>query len=448
MPANPTCALATVITALPLDVTQAREGAAELWWTYTTGPTEQLLSLLVTSNGTHAMTFGDGSCAVFNDFLVATDQVRIVPVTPNTQYFLLVDTFSVGATQIRVRIEGPPTEALVADALVIPTVFNQFLFVDRATVYHPQTGAILQVIPDFPKGNAGDSLGDVALNQDFYDVVLFDVNLVEIGRYVDFYYLNTTPGPIFANPTTRSFWVATPITALAAEIYKTSDALVVDPQVWHLTTGSILNGIAVSADETILYWTENNANTAVHRHNLLTDTPLSDLTPLAGAGWTYLRTMVRLSDESIVVGTRRSAPNSGRLNRYSPAGVLLATYNVDTQDDPSFILDAMARSLVNLDGVWVWTEKPGGSLEIPPVPMHMRLVQMTDVSIVEAWDFHDAENGVGIDTIPEPRPMWGPDTTAIFWPLTVASPFGVPACPVSNLDPRPVTGLDGCAPSL
>jgi len=113
-----------------------------------------------------------------------------------------------------------------------------------------------------------------------------------------------------------------------------------------------LVGLAISPDETIAYYTQNQtANQPVKRYDLVGSAAMSDLA--AGiSGSTFVRDLVTLGDGSVLVTYR---PSSGAMfiKRYSAAGATLNTYTFSV---PATKTIQHAIRGIDSGTFWVWEQ--------------------------------------------------------------------------------------------
>lgn len=120
-------------------------------------------------------------------------------------------------------------------------------------------------------------------------------------------------------------------------------------------------GMAISRDETIIYYTEIDLTggpipllTKVKRWNLTTNTALSDLASSGGSGHKATREILVLEDDSILVSWFKSDLTS-YVRRYDPSGATLNTYN---------LFDATSVEMrmwhdTDPANFWVWVKTAG-----------------------------------------------------------------------------------------
>lgn len=87
-----------------------------------------------------------------------------------------------------------------------------------------------------------------------------------------------------------------------------------------LTGGTaVINGLAVSPAESILYWQQQgNNNGAIHRWDIVNNVALADLVASPGAGWFGLGALITLPDGDVIGGFDQFLSGAGgHLRRYS-----------------------------------------------------------------------------------------------------------------------------------
>lgn len=114
--------------------------------------------------------------------------------------------------------------------------------------------------------------------------------------------------------------------------------------------GSNVGGIALSPDQTILYYV---ASTTIRRWNLTTNLAMSDL---VSVGAVMLTDILCLSDGTVIV----SVPAGDTVRRYSAAGALLNTYTGLDAIRSTPTKDRLAYGLTDAS-VWLWEHDYNGS---------------------------------------------------------------------------------------
>lgn len=191
--------------------------------------------------------------------------------------------------------------------------------------------------------------GVVAIGDNAGDIVLWDANYNNIA------FTTTTLGDEIVNVTTNrsdTFYVSTgyPYTVSAAVVTTISSTGVQGGTTWTLDETDVI-GIAVSPDETILYYVTNANNSPVQRWDLVNDVALSDLAAGVNANTHALRSILCLSDGTVLVGYRNSTAGTEFVRQYSAAGATLNTYSLDysTSDVADFLMTDVTEA-----NFWVW----------------------------------------------------------------------------------------------
>lgn len=172
------------------------------------------------------------------------------------------------------------------------------------------------------------------------------------------------------------------------------------PDTWTLSTEVLSSpqDLAISPDETIAYWVGSEGAgpadlTKIRRHDLTTDTPLSDFIDLGvGNNFSSKGDMACVeSDGSVLVRDPvEFSTHATAIRRYSAAGALLHTYAIATAPD---VIDRFRQEP---DGItfWAWVHHDDDSLM-----SYLQQIRISDGAVLyTSPDFAlDAEAGRGYE---------------------------------------------------
>lgn len=203
-------------------------------------------------------------------------------ITVPGTYYIRITRSGGGASNFdfTVQFDTRPTDTdvtvLAGDLLV-----NDDSVGFAATVFRPSTGALIGFITTIPGGEIGSILADNT--QIWHDPGNSDLKIISptfsIVASVD-----TIPGingfqPLTSNTATE-FYICNPSDGTIWRC--TSIGVMTQIATITLPSADDPSAIGVNAAGTILYWTEQDGNASIHRHNLSTDTPMSDLYTIPG----------------------------------------------------------------------------------------------------------------------------------------------------------------------
>jgi hypothetical protein len=291
--------------------------------------------------------------------------LEIVTVPGTTYYFRVSpNTGNPAPSTLTIEVALPPTTTAVAGSLLIP----DDTFGYPAVLLDATTGEVLRFVTPFASSEAGAILpngiscfvDDDEVTTSIATVKLYDPSLNLITS-LD---LNVRgQGPVTTNGLDR-FYIENigpggsgldqgsihVVTSDGAYLGKVADVGVVSPRG--------VMGMAVSPDETILYYSRYHLNDgfeadAIHRWNLTTDTAMSTLVGVV-SDHRICREILCLPDGTILASYNHFEDPGSFVRHYSEAGATLHTY---PGLEPTHISDEI-RLAHDPDGVsfWVWTK--------------------------------------------------------------------------------------------
>lgn len=170
----------------------------------------------------------------------------------------------------------------------------------------------------------------------------------------------------FAAPAETCYWLTSnnvdtfyaasgwPFTVGNSTVYSLTDAGVLTGDSWVLDQPDV-RGIAVSPDESILYYIAQNdvtTNLPVRRWDLNADAVLSNLAAGIDADTYMTSNLICLSDGSVLVGYRNDTAMTQFVRQYSAAGAVVQTFNLTWQTTTGQ-QDLMARDITDAT-FWYW----------------------------------------------------------------------------------------------
>lgn len=240
------------------------------------------------------------------------------------------------------------------------------------------------------------------------EVILYDSNYTNIA------FTDTLATDSIANVTTNNtnaFYASTgnPFAIDPAQVFKIADDGTLDATSWILPEIEV-NGICVSPDETILYYTTNIANEPVRRWDLVNDVALSNLAAGINANTVAIRNCLCLDDGTVLVGYRNSTAHTEFVRQYSAAGATLNTYSLDYS--VSDAEDVLARDVTDAN-FWVWQHDGVGATNATPF---FRQIRISDGSVLQSRPLvaFDAGRYLYSETL-TPTARFGGSYSCPFW---------------------------------
>lgn len=426
MPPNTTPGTATVVASLPFSVTQNAAGGADsayvpscnsraihapLWFKYTppagvtaigihfatTNPAGSYfpnLSIWVGTPPSLAQLLTGGGSIDSCYYLHNPEAASYVSinVTPGTDYYFQVSSDSVTIDgDLLFELPAVPARLAPIGSFLVPNDEPGY----PAVLLDATTGAVLQVFA-FPSCEMGAWLPDGTLGVlaeqaansnavgafNIYDAQLNLLHAVTSwisgGPY-------DAVGPVTCNPATRKFYVAgmsvgTPATF--TRIYRiAADGTVERSWNIHCAVGSSpgsngVQGIAVTADDSTLYFLRPNVNSggftqyiSIGAWDLVNDVALADVIPNTANSWIQLgRDLVRTADGSLLFWAHTNA--GANVYRYDTSGTLLHSYALVDSNTPRLCLDPSDATVF-----WVMHWPSGSSTG---QPIHFDKIRISD----------------------------------------------------------------------
>lgn len=348
LPTNVSAATATDIATLPFSETVPETYNLPLWYVRTALPGESYIGGygfggLGTYEPVALVWSGDGTLEWPIDAAWQTVSINApfqTPVVPGEPiYFEFRSQFDGDGGQLVVSFLPEPTEDVPVGAILVTNEWPGY----GAVLLDPTDGHVLQFrYSDFPSSDQGASLPDgsgrilVVASDSFYDsanLFLYESDLtlvltlpfgtgspivaatVATSNRVDTFYLGVDPGSGFP-----SFQ--------AQYVQRMSAIGVIDPTIFGPLPGTqftAFNSIAVSPDETILYYrVDGNDLGAIHRWDLINNVAMTDLVSSPGLGWFAMGTLLTMPNGDIIGGWSQFLGGTAEnIARYEPDGTLV-----------------------------------------------------------------------------------------------------------------------------
>jgi hypothetical protein len=349
-PLNISAVLATVISALPFSTTQNVHDSGTtytVWYTYTPA-----------SSGVYGVW-------AFGDLTTYTPQVKLytgpasapvlvtthsqnkpfqVYLTGGTEYFFEIVTNggNPSPASLAFSVLAAPSQLAPVGSLIINDDTDGF----PAAVLSSTTGAVIAYKQPFPAGEGGAALtnGRTIFSDEFGDTLqIFDPSLGLLTTI-------PTPEGRFALTSDRDQYF---YAGADNGVIRIDQNGTIGPTTWALgSTG--LWSMAVSLDNTILYYVESGSNKPIKRWDLSNNVALSNLA--AGiASHQATQDMLVLEDGSIVVGYNGSTFIG---KRYDASGSVLNSYTFDASFASS--TNRLAIAPDSPTSFWIWSHQVSG----------------------------------------------------------------------------------------
>mgnify|MGYP001558142158 CR=1 FL=1 len=425
-PVNQDPATAIEFGPLPASVSQNVHDAGTtytVWYKYTTVVTDKVIGVwgfgdLVTytpgvlvyeglSNANAGIEYIDDPTGVIS----VTNKPIQLPVTyPNVYYFKFVKNgLNPTPAVLLLEAEHAPNDDIAVGSVLINDETINF----PAVVLSGSTGAPIQFFRPFSSGDYGAVLpypsGKVLLsNDDLFTVSLYSNQLVLLITVNPF--SGSDSIAICCNQV-DTFYVCDQTTGAVKSI---NDLGVVGGTSWQITgLTARIRAIAVSNDETILYYVQNLANTPIQRWNLVTDLAMSDL--VAGVASHFpISELLVLADNSIVAGYQKNTAvvNYQAIN-YSAAGAVVHTYAFGTTR-----LSRMAYAIDDPNSFWVWMfPSPTGTSRFD----NIKISDGSTLSSFTGIQFDLGGNAAAVSATPT---RFGHSSSCSFYMLRIVSNIG------------------------
>jgi hypothetical protein len=341
-------------------------------------------------------------------------------------------------------------------------------------ILDPLTGQPIKFVNDFPVANNSNILTDGTLlisgSNDATDsheyLFMYDASLNLLYSKIAVPPLPNN-GFIITSDQVGLFYVGQAFSATVAKVTTISPTTgLPGATIWDVAiTGSTFFGMAVSRDNTILYYTVGSAtDNDIHRWDLVNNVALSDLVA-APAGYKTRPNIsggacdiLVLADGNIVVPFVKNN-HDALINVYTPAGALVSSVAV------SHILDRLCHALDDPNSYWAWIQQAfffisaftgSGFSEYRNIKASDGSTISSTGSLIPNYEF--ARYAPGVDTnaafLPQitiaPTARFGASESCPIWVMRVGSTPPIPGpngCP-AGLGLLPVAGPNGCADQL
>lgn len=223
-------------------------------------------------------------------------------------------------------------------------------------------GTLLGIMPAVPASEIGDALPNgISLWHDRFGTN-GAANTLSLNNANGGYIATVTLGEILSGypcicHTATNFYV---LNRGTRHVYRVSDAGVVTGPLVTITGSAAISAFGISTDATIGYWAEGTTSAAIHRHNMTTDTAMTDLYTIVGlagngnVGLTALNLnpgeILVLSDGSVVTFCLNTTTSTGSIVHVSAAGALINKYDYAAPTQ----VDHIAYAPNNPLGIHVW----------------------------------------------------------------------------------------------
>lgn len=329
------------------------------YWKYTAQPGDTGISLFIYNNTlgfaniviyeneTDANNFGPLYLGISSSAWVPIE----FPVVPGTTYYIEVDSDGSSNVPVDFSVLLLPNDTVPAGSLVVPDSKQGFpvIFADSTS------GTFLRLISPYADGETSVVLANgISLSEEFYGKTanIYDpqFNLIAAVAIPGW-----ASGRLAAGTNSvDTFYVA----GNSATVYTLDATGAFGGTTW--TLAGTPNHIQPSPDDTILYWDDGSG--AIQRHNLLTDTAMTDLVGAMGAPY-LLDEFHVLLDGRIAALYQQFAlgPAAVRIRIYNPDGSTSLT--VDDTITLGHSGDRLALGQDDLTTVWLWIHPPTGNAE-------------------------------------------------------------------------------------
>lgn len=300
------------------------------------------------------------------------------PVTAGELYYLkIVKNGNIDPSVFVLTVEVHEREILDQPTIFVPDDTPSF---PAAVIATYGDGTVVEFVPDWPAGEAGDILHDDGVilmeDSDAGDLKFFSVSesvftqlatiaftgepRIRTNRGLDVFYVGSDTSPV----------VVRTVTAEGA----------FGPKIHTLTAINRLGGLAASNDGTVIYHSRVASGTAISRWDAVNDVALSDL--YAGETGYFIGDILVMDDGSIVAMTYGfGGSDHVKALRFGISGTLLNTYDFGLSSDFEFPGGGTApRMAYDPNGLyfWVWTHpSPGGLSRFQQIRLSDGVVMLT-----------------------------------------------------------------------
>lgn len=327
--------------------------------------------------------------------------IQLQQTEGETYYFEFDDTQETdNPAVLTLNVQLGPDHEVPAGAIAVPDdFFTSLVFLSPTVDYE-----VLNIV-EFAPGEGGDVLpnGIVAVDDRFNNrVTLYDAaDDMAVLAYVavDAF---TNGGSVRANPTLSKFFVASntnpiTITAISDEGVETAT--------YTLTGQTAARSIAVSNDESILYWTRSTGTVAeIRRWDLVNGVALSSLANY-GSLLTVMDIIVLADDTILAIFSQPDAfPPGGTVivRRFDPDGTVLNTYDFSAEPDLVWPVNTteprLARAINDPISFWLWTHHADAI-------SRFRNIRISNGATLSSVDHAEFEVGsyIGVESADAPR---------------------------------------------
>ena len=369
---------------------------------------------------------------------------RSVTVGDREYICIFMNSYSPGNT-LTLRIEEAPTSEVKKGDLFISTDDVGYNEYDQSMTgyyggvwYNPNNDTVRNVSNRFPASELGAALanGRWALAGRTYAPYMRTLyiyekppTMIEIGRVVMDGDASGGPGTLTGRAIVslgtdfNNFYVAlaeTKSSTLPIVVYKVTEGAVIDTiNSWSLPVapvgiiqGGSLASMGVSRDATIIYYGRTVAGGEVKRHNLTTNTPMSDLAPSLGAGY-WPGDIIVLKDNTIVVVWNENDVSS-KVIHYSASGTVLRT--LDYGATYFRIHHIVHRDIDDSDKIWIWGQKTvevlndGSKVGGGDILLTNLKTGLVEKTLFHHYTGHDT-GGVGVGPLVNTTEKWIPPSS-------------------------------------
>jgi hypothetical protein len=384
--------LATVVAPFPYSrvVTQAEFNIAnQVYFKYTT-TVNTVISSFTNIGGTFTpkifMYLSDGNTLV-NSF---SNHPFFRVIGPGDYYFKIVRAAG-GASNFDFTTSFTLASLTVGSSVPLNSVLvNDDTSGFPATMWNPDTGALIAVLLQVPGGEMGASLlsGQTLWHDRYRNYRSGHLTILD-NNFNFIFELDTTP-PLTSAPdicciaSGATNWYV--VSNINNHIYKvTKDGVITD-------TGGILSAftsaIGINKEETILYWAEGFTSSSIHRYDLVGLAALSDLYTvpgLAGNGFIALTNLdnhngeiIVLDDSNIVTWYVNTTTNKSFIIHINSNGTLINQY--EQTGTYKFVDHINPRNTATLFNVWFYdTSNVKGELSVFNLLTGTRLDNLADI---------------------------------------------------------------------
>lgn len=360
-PTNQDPATATDLGTLPASVSQNVHDAGvtyTVWYKYTAvtndvvlgmfafgdlvgySPTTQVFEGLTAANAGNPRYYQIGS-----EIAVVNKPIQFAVTVGQTYYFKFTrNSGTVTPAVLLIEMERAPNDTIPAGSILIN---DDDLASLPLAILSATDGTNLAFKWPFAGGDSGAILPNgisIFGNSVDFTVKVYNANLNLVATVNPF---SGSDAIICCSNRDDTFYVCDQNTGLVTTISETG---IQGGTTWDLGIGAPnVKVIAVSLDETILYYFVNTAGTAIKRWDLINDVALTDF--VSGvAGYFMIFDMLVLSDGTILAGYQKNTATVDYfVRRYNAAGTILNTYSFGTTR-----LNRLAFALNDPTSFWAW----------------------------------------------------------------------------------------------